>query len=136
MKRFTTIALLALAALATVGTAAAQIHQVRAAIPFDFVAGSAYLPAGIYTITSEDLVIVEIQNGKHDAKLLRSAPADEVKSDSKLVFNRYGDQYFLSEILSSDSNMEVRLPVSKMEEKVRFQQANHVNDMAFVPLNR
>ena len=122
--------------LATVGTAAAQNHQVRATIPFDFVAGSAYWPAGTYTITSEDLVIVEIQNGKHDAKLLRSAPADEVKSDSELVFNGYGDQYFLSEILSSDANIKVRLPVSKMEERVRFQQPNHVNDTAFVPLNR
>ena len=93
--------------LATVGTAAAQNHQVRATIPFDFVAGSAYWPAGTYTITSEDLVIVEIQNGKHDAKLLRNAPADEVKSDSELVFNGYGDQYFLSEILSSDANIKL-----------------------------
>ena len=135
MKRITVIALFALATLATVGTAAAQNHQVRANIPFDFVAGDAHLPAGSYSITSDDLDVIAIRNGQKYVSLLRVAPAEDVKTDGKLIFNRYGDQYFLSEILSSDANMKLILPVSKLEKRVRFQKADlHADNQASVAL--
>lgn len=137
MKRITVIVLFALAALATVGTAGAQNHLVRANIPFDFLAGDAHLPAGTYTITSDDLVNIVIQNGQNAAFLLSEAPADDVKTDGKLVFNRHGDQYFLSEILSSDAHLNLKLPVSKLEKRVRFQNADlHADNQASVALGR
>jgi len=137
MKRIIAIALFALATLGMVGTAAAQSHQVRANIPFDFIAGSEHMPAGTYTITSEDLLIVVIQNGEHQASLLRSAPADDIKVDGKIVFNKYGNQYFLSEILSSQAHMQLKLPVSKLERKARYQMADlRANDQTSVALGQ
>jgi hypothetical protein len=40
---------------------------------------------------------------------------------AKLVFHRYGDQYFLSKI--SSPAFSVGVPVSKMEKRVRYQEA-------------
>ena len=47
--------------------------------------------------------------------------ADDVKR-GKLVFTKYGDQYFLHEILCSACGMNVALPSSKHEKLARARQ--------------
>jgi hypothetical protein len=46
------------------------------------------------------------------------------RSGGKLVFNRYGDQYFLSEILTASDALNVKIPASKREQRVRLQEAS------------
>jgi|SRR5580704_11093746 hypothetical protein len=138
MKRIIAIALFALAGLVMAGTASAQSYEVRANIPFDFTAGRVFLPAGTYTITSDDRITVVIQNGTQHATILRSAVADEDRSrNNRLVFNKYGDQYFLREILCPSIHLNLELHASKMEDKARLQRA-HVNEdkQVFVALNQ
>jgi hypothetical protein len=56
---------------------------------------------------------------------------------NKLVFHRYGSQYFLSEICSEASSMNVRLSTSKQEKRARAetQQAGlRVNDDVMIAL--
>ena len=138
MKRIITIALFALASLFTAATANAQSHRVRVTIPFNFNADGVPMAAGTYTIASEDLVSVVIQNGKQNVFLLSKAPAEDKQSEySKLVFNRYGDQYFLSKILCPYAHMNLDLPLSKKEKKVRLAEASlHQNDQTSIVFGR
>jgi hypothetical protein len=138
MKRIIAIAIFVLASLITIRSANAQDHKIRVIIPFNFNVDSTLLPAGTYTITSRDLITVLIQNGKQNVSLLRSAPVDDNKwGYNKLVFNKYGDQYFLSKILCSYANMNLELPVSKIAKTARPQEASLYGDVdTFLALNR
>jgi hypothetical protein len=54
--------------------------------------------------------------------LAMSMPAAEEKHKSnQLVFHKYGDQYFLCEIRSQESSLNVELPTSKEEKRARAQ---------------
>jgi hypothetical protein len=41
----------------------------------------------------------------------------------KLKFHRYGNQYFLSEILCEQANMNLQVPTSKTEQRTALQEA-------------
>src|ERR1700734_1599146 len=110
MKRITAIALLAIANFAVAGTSFAQSRTVQAKVPFDFTVGNKLLPSGTYTIKEESSGLI--------------APDDnKAAGGGKLVFHKYGSQYFLSEILSDSANLNVRVPVSKTEKRVQLQEA-------------
>jgi hypothetical protein len=56
-------------------------------------------------------------------------------STPKLVFNRYGDQYFLRKIISSAAANCMDIPVSKLERRVRWQESKlHEGAQATVAL--
>ncbi len=135
MKWITTLAFFALASLVTVGSAAAQDHKIRAIIPFAFNVGNKILPAGKYTIASENS-FVAIRNDKRTVTVLTTAPTDDFGAN-KLIFHKYGDQFFLSKVVFSDAHLNLELAVSKTEKRSRLQQANLVrNDQILVALNR
>lgn len=79
---------------------------VRADIPFDFVVGTKTLPSGTYTVTphgtsANTLIIRGQENGKSAFVLSITVAAEDTLDNSpKLIFNRYGDQYFLSQVWS------------------------------------
>jgi hypothetical protein len=94
-----------LALLLTGGIAHAQIiGRIEADIPFPFHAGAAKFPAGKYTIRVEDgsdLSTMEIQSadGKVSALFeVRSAQAQKSPQSTELIFNHYGNRYFLARI--------------------------------------
>jgi hypothetical protein len=125
MKRITAIALLAIANFAMAGNSFAQSNGVRANVPFDFTVSNQLLPAGTYTIHRESTGIIEIRNHDKPIAVLTLATQDGNRSPNggKLVFHKYGDQYFLSEILSDWASMNVTVPRSKAETRVQLQQA-------------
>jgi hypothetical protein len=125
MKRITAIALLAIANFAMAGTSFAQSYGVRANVPFDFTVANKLLPAGTYTLVRESTGLVEIRNHDKPVAALTIVTHDGNKSSDggKLIFHKYGDQYFLSEILSDWETMNVTVPRSKAETKVQLQQA-------------
>ena len=127
MKRIIATVLFALAGLGTVQSAMAQNYRIKASIPFNFVVGSNKLPAGTYTFSSPDNVALDVQNDKQHATVLSSVRADDVQSEKvRLIFNMYGDQYFLSKILYPGSNLNLKLPVSKLEKQMRLQEVKLV----------
>jgi hypothetical protein len=125
MKRFAAIALVVLAGACTAGTLQAQSHEVRANVPFDFAVGSKVLPAGRYTFFTEPNDTVVIRSTDYKATVL--SRTEETSSGrsyaSHLVFDRYGDHYFLREIRCPSIAMNVELPPSKLEKQVREQRA-------------
>jgi hypothetical protein len=141
MKRIIAMAF-CLASLVAASHASAQNHIVKADIPFDFTAGGKLLPSGTYLITSDtdSPNVIQIQSPQQKVAVFSmayaayAAPGD-VSKPGKLVFNKYGDQYFLSKILSSSAPMNVQLPTSKLEKRTRSQEAQlRSNDQTFVAL--
>ncbi len=79
---------------------------VRADIPFDFIVGIKAYPAGTYYVeytNPQGVFVVQIGEEERRQTLLWSntVPAKSIQDDSpKLIFNRYGNEYFLSQVWS------------------------------------
>jgi hypothetical protein len=77
-------------------------HQFMLQVPFDFMAGNYQFPAGSYTIKSDTsagtVLIRSAEEGP--AAFILTFPAGENKDQAhvRLVFHRYGDRYFLSQV--------------------------------------
>ena len=99
MKLFRFVLSLALLPVAVFSPAQTKQGDLVADIPFAFVVAKTTLPPGHYIINSlnENLGIHDRQNqGLFVAAHSAQRPAQE--NSSKLVFHRYGDTYFLSEV--------------------------------------
>jgi hypothetical protein len=125
MKHITAIALFIAATLITAGKAIAQDYAVRATIPFNFTVNGKQLPAGNYTlgtdVTSPQILRISDWT-QHASALAIAMPAAEQKHKvNQLVFHKYGDQYFLCEIRSQESSLNVELPTTKQEKMARAQ---------------
>jgi hypothetical protein len=99
----------------------AQSIMLKADIPFDFVVGDKRLPSGEYHVKSLDQVTMQIQS--KDARstaivLTTGMQAAKISDVGKLIFNRYGDQYFLSKIWAPSSDSGRELPKSRLEREV------------------
>jgi hypothetical protein len=77
--------------------------EIRATIPFDFMVRGRFLPAGTYEVkrvndAPEGLVI---QNeATHQTAIFETGPVEARRTPdrAKLVFHRYGDDYFLAQV--------------------------------------
>lgn len=125
MKRFAAIALVVLAGACTAGSLQAQSHQVRANVPFDFAVGNKTLPAGHYIFFTEPNDTVVISNADYKTIILSRTEegSQGVGYMSRLVFDKYGDHYFLREIRCPSIALNVEIPASKLEKRTRTQMA-------------
>jgi hypothetical protein len=94
-------------------TPSQQLMKVN--IPFGFAVEDHSLPAGEYlvlTVTPERSIRILSADGKHSA-IVNTLPnyAKEPSSNSRLVFHRYGDEYFLSQVWTAGQNV-ARNPLS------------------------
>jgi hypothetical protein len=123
MKHIAAIALFVVASFLTAGKAIAQDHAVQATVPFNFTINGTTLPAGNYTLGSDIssphlLKITDRQKGAHAMVMTQPSSAGNQQANV-LVFHRYGNEYFLSEIRSDASSMYVRIPTSKQEKRAK-----------------
>jgi len=102
----------------------AQTLKVKANVPFDFVVDKATLPAGAYYIQDvmpESSTALAIRNFDVGiGRMLLSNPAQTLvaSDDTRLVFHRYGDTYFLSQIWLQGSSEGRHIKMSKREAEV------------------
>ena len=122
-----------LALVASVQSANGQItsHAVTAAIPFDFVVGDKTLPAGKYMVSSatQDGTGLKIQNRDAKSAAFRFTspiPEKSTKRTAKMVFHRYGQQYFLAEVWSTDGYGRA-LRQCKLERNIRRELASNAS---------
>jgi hypothetical protein len=117
--------ILAIVSLAPAGQAFAWNQAIRANVPFAFTAGDKQLPSGTYTISLESSNVIKLQSMDQSTRVfIATAPsADGSIRGSKLVFRKYGDKYFLGEVLNSSSSLNVQFPLSKAEKSARYQEA-------------
>ena len=125
MKRITAIALVAMANFALAGTSFAQSNGVRATVPFDFTVGDKVLPSGTYTLqqSSSHVIMIRSHDKPISALSIVNQSDNRAANGGKLVFHRYGDRYFLSEILCDQANLDVRIPPSSAEKRTQLEQA-------------
>ncbi len=100
-QSFLLAGLLVLSSMAATQVARAQQAMV-ADIPFAFTAGNVTLPAGEYRVQKLDgnsaVLLIRCSDASAAAMVITSAAqAKELQSQSKLVFNRYDNRYFLSQ---------------------------------------
>jgi hypothetical protein len=76
---------------------------IRASIPFTFQVGDKSLPAGVYTVRilnpTSDRKTLQIRNddGRFSAIVQTTGVKDAIADNTKLVFRRYGEQYFFAQ---------------------------------------
>jgi frataxin-like iron-binding protein CyaY len=90
-------------------------------IPFDFFVAGKTFPAGDYTFTRSTQSSNEglkISNKRHGAFVQTKAiQALEILEETQVVFNRYGDRYFLSQVWLSARSTGRELFKSAQEQK-------------------
>jgi hypothetical protein len=122
MKRnsIATSSLVVLSLLLTAAGAHAQ-SAARANVPFAFKVGTTQMPAGTYTIKNElgtNLIMVHnVQTGT-SVVAMGQQQAPSSKTD-KLIFHRYGSQYFLTAILGEKGSEGIALPATRQEKELQ-----------------
>jgi hypothetical protein len=110
-----------LAALAVAGQASI-VGTITVNIPFDFMVGEKKLPAGQYTIDRtnirECLLISRIDRRANVLANTYPGRTSRKPSRVKLVFNRYGEQYFLSQVWGEGHTVAMQLSKSRAEREL------------------
>jgi hypothetical protein len=118
---------LILTLMALPGLASAQ-RIVKAQVPFEFIANGKTMPAGPCTIVdkSDGNPYLVITSGKVSMFAITN-PTESVKpyGQSKLVFHRYGNLYFLSSVVREGENRGHELRPGKAELELRAQAVRH-----------
>ncbi len=108
-------------ALAAVVSVHAQ-SGVRAAVPFEFYVGSSAMPAGAYMVdeySSGAVARISLMKGSA-AKTITTMHLIGKKMDepARLVFHRYGEEYFLAQIWTGEGSIGQALPSSQREKEL------------------
>lgn len=120
-----------LSVLAAMSVYAMDGLRVMANVPFSFIAGEKSFPAGDYTFTVDDpdvptLLTVESKNGdKYDLMLTESKALRDAADQSKLVFERYGQQRYLAEVWVVGLDRVQVIPPSEIQKEVAQHAEQH-----------
>lgn len=122
MKNYAAIALMACVAFVTVAATPAHAQAlIKANVPFSFSAGYGALPAGEYSIQrigSNSTIM--LSSGQRGVEILMPLTWDQ-RTDvntPKLVFHRYGDEYFLAEVWTNTDSTVRKLAVHPRERQL------------------
>ena len=125
------------AALGTMSLMAQMTKAGNAEIPFDFQIQDQVLPAGSYTVdeTSTTGLIVVRNDDTRKAVLALAPVRTSGKEDGpKLVFHRYGDRYFLSEIWLTGEDAGHMIRPGKLEKELASGPARGTGILATIHL--
>ncbi len=114
-----------LAALLAAATAVGQTERddTIADIPFAFTVANHTLPPGRYIVTRPSEKFLRIFNSHNQGMFaLTNKVEGKAPQSGKLVFHRYGDAYFLSEVWVSASRTGRKVVQSRSEEDVAGKQ--------------
>jgi len=127
LKTLATISFLIAVAIVPVRSAHGQslAYRVRANIPFDFIVADKTLPAGEYFVSrtrqysGDDVLTISTVDGRALAvRLTVGVQSLTPKKQGVLVFHRYGNQHFLSQVWPRGSSMGRSLLRSRTEREL------------------
>ena len=124
MKRsiYGALMLLAAALLISVPMVQAQ-SQIKADVPFAFSVDKQSMSAGNYEIDylNANVLVLRDLDTKQAQLLMKSHDVQAANiRNAHLVFHKYGDQYFLSQIWKGNSNMGIELATSRREKEIQM----------------
>ena len=116
-------ALIGLGLLLATASAYAQTGVIKANVPFDFIVNKTELPAGQYRVQALAMTGVAMSIQSADSKVVKvilplSCQTAVAQQTSKLVFHRYGSQYFLAQIWMQGNTRGQELPKSGRESEI------------------
>ena len=110
------------ALLAAASTFAQGSQKLTVQVPFGFHVGASTLPSGEYMVDTDaapGVVRLKSADSKSTVMILSmSVQAPGPPSQGKLVFHKYGDEYFLSQIWKAGNNTGCELRKSRREIEV------------------
>ena len=98
--------------------------QFEVSVPFEFHVGNSKLPAGkyvIHTLDDSGLTVMEISSADGSTSVLfdvRSVEADSVPARNELIFNKYGNRYFLAQLFDEGNRNGDEVVASRDEKKI------------------
>jgi len=116
--------LIALLALGLLLAASAQAQTaMKVNVPFDFVVNGQIMPAGEYRVEAVGLAgnalsIRKADQGATTLALSNACASRDTAEKSKLVFHRYGSEYFLAQVWTAGSNTGHQLPRTRAEREI------------------
>ena len=116
--------ILGLVVVAGAGVAQAQIiGRLKSDIPFSFYVRNRLMPAGAYTIAElnpgSGMMEIRSADGKSAAMFLTiNKQEKDTRTPSELIFHKYGDKAFLSEIVEQGEMDGAEVVKSKMEKRL------------------
>ena len=120
---FEILAIVTLSLLISVPIMSAQAIA-TASVPFAFTVEDTEMPAGSYVITSVSdsaIAVINRSKGTGVISLFHSEQPRNNNYTTKLVFHRYGDTYFLSQVARGSGETVIQLPISKQENQAQVQ---------------
>ena len=98
--------------LAVTGVQAQASSKVEVNIPFEFSAGKTTLQPGVYSIKRMSGNYLTLRSADGKSGVILNAPLNLTSSNpesvERLVFNKYGDQFYLAQIwLTADTGREL-----------------------------
>jgi hypothetical protein len=100
------------------------IGDVEAKIPFQFHAGNTKFPAGeyrIHVLDNSDLSVMEISSVDGSLSALfqvRDAESNSEPAKTELIFNKYGNRYFLAKLFDEGNPNGSQVVESGYEKKI------------------
>ena len=129
-KAFAIASVVVLSMAIVVVSARAQANSpLLANIPFQFVVEDKSLPAGEYRIErmlsgNPKVLLIRSTDGRaHRTVMTMEVLANDWQAESKLIFNRYGNHYFLSQIWTQGDNSGRELFKSQRESELARKEA-------------
>jgi hypothetical protein len=87
-------------------------------VPFAFESGSQHFAPGLYTISRNDQNVIAVRGESKSGFVLSWFDEDGKPSNTtKVVFRKYGDQFFLQEVWVSGDTSHTYFPPSKEERR-------------------
>ena len=125
------VAIIALAFASALAANAQNPRNLVVNIPFDFTVKGRTLPAGEYIISRASTadrtsLTMQRRDGKANAIVLsKPIQSEDRQSESQLVFNRYGNQYYLSQVWTSGDAEGRELFKTKQERSLEVELAKN-----------
>lgn len=96
-------------------------HTMTANVPFAFEMGSKHLAPGTYTISTITDGVVEVRSNSDVAIVLTCyGESSKPTKTAKIVFDRYGDHYFLRQLwFNPEEKSYLESPESKSEKQAK-----------------
>ena len=115
----------------------AQTTTMKATVPFPFMVGKTEVPAGTYTIDNISHAAIAIKGTESGGVVTIVGPGPESKDATpKLVFNKYGDKYFLSQVSRGSGSQVMQLPTSKLEKELRIASARRAAEQRMIAASK
>jgi hypothetical protein len=114
----------------------AQTLDLKANIPFNFQVGQVEMPSGEYHVSQRNGVLTVRKTDGHPSSAMVLTMGETLSSppaSGALIFNRYGNRYFLSSARSPYSTEAQNLPKTRIEKEYARAATERV-ETASIPL--